>query len=132
MPLLRMNSVTLIENLLQFVGNKAKERISKRVFKENKTSQIFRKTSISYPLKRTRTCTYQGVRNVNFLENLVSFGFLEIFYDRCVYQWGNKCSFFRKLGVFCFLERPVLRFALLLYYSRIYSFLFNLSRLNPF
>ena len=39
------------ENLFQFVGNKAKQRISKRVFQENKGRQIFRKTNISYPLK---------------------------------------------------------------------------------
>ena len=29
---------------------------------------------------------------------------------------GKKCSFFGKLGVLCFLKRPVLRFALLPYY----------------
>ena len=32
-----------------FVGNKAKRRISKRVFQENKARQIFRKTNIYYP-----------------------------------------------------------------------------------
>ena len=31
---------------------------------------------------------------------------------------SKKCSFFRKFGVFCFLETPVLRFALLPYYQR--------------
>ena len=31
--------------------------------------KIFRKTSISKPLISTRTCAYQGVRNVSFLEN---------------------------------------------------------------
>ena len=30
----------------------------------------------------------------------------------------KKCSFFRKFGVLCFLETPVLRFALLPYYRR--------------
>ena len=30
----------------------------------------------------------------------------------------NKCLFFGKLGVLCFLEIPVLRFALLPYYPR--------------
>ena len=39
---------------LIFIGNKAKGHISKRVFQENKTRQIFRKMSISYPLIRTR------------------------------------------------------------------------------
>ena len=37
----------------QFVGNKAKGSISKRVFQENKARQIFRKTNISYSLIRT-------------------------------------------------------------------------------
>ena len=73
-----------------FVGNKAKGRISKRVFQENKGSQIFRKMNISYPLIRTRTSAYQGVKN----------------------------SFFRKFGVICFLLTPVLRYALLPYYQR--------------
>ena len=31
--------------------------------------KIFRKTNISNPLIRTRTCAYQGVRNVSFSEN---------------------------------------------------------------
>ena len=31
---------------------------------------------------------------------------------------GKKCSFFEKFGVLCFLETPVLRFALLPYYWR--------------
>ena len=57
-------------------GNKAKGRISKRVFQE-KARQIFRKTNISYPLIRTRTCVYQGVRNVRFSENLACFVFLK-------------------------------------------------------
>ena len=75
-----------------FVGNKAKWRILKRVFQENKTRQIFRKTNISYPLIRTRTCVYQGE--------------------------GNVC-FGGKFGVLCFLETPVLRLTLLPYYRRI-------------
>ena len=31
---------------------------------------------------------------------------------------GKKCPFFRKFNVLCFLETPVLRFALLPYYRR--------------
>ena len=54
--------------------------------------RIFRKTNISYPLIRTRTCPYQGV--INF-------------------------CFFGKFGALRFLETPVLRFALLPYYRRI-------------
>ena len=34
---------------------------------------------------------------------------------------GKKCSFFGKFGVLCFLETPVLRFALLRYYRRVTS-----------
>ena len=71
---------TLIDYLIakgNNVGNKAKGRISKRVFQENKARQIFRKTNISYPLIRTRTPAYQGVRNVPFSENLVCFVFLK-------------------------------------------------------
>ena len=34
-------------------GNKAKGRISKRVFQEDKAHRIFRKTNICYPLIRT-------------------------------------------------------------------------------
>ena len=40
--------------VINIVSNKAKGRISKRVFQENKARQIFRKTNISYPLIRTR------------------------------------------------------------------------------
>ena len=61
----------------QFVGNKARGRISARVFQENKARQIFRKTNIFYSLIRTRTCAYQGVKNVRFWENLACFVFLE-------------------------------------------------------
>ena len=32
--------------MIEIVGNKAKGRISKRVFQENKARQIFRKTNI--------------------------------------------------------------------------------------
>ena len=65
---------------------KAKGRILKRVFQENKARQVFRKTNI-YPQIRTRT----GV---------------------------EKCLFLGKFGELCFLETPVLRFALLPYYRR--------------
>ena len=61
---LNEGSVIILKSYI--VGNKAKGRISKRVFRENKARQIFRKTNISYPLIRTRTCAYQGVRNVCF------------------------------------------------------------------
>ena len=50
--------------MVHFFSNKAK-----RVFQENKARQVFRKTNISYPLIRTRTCAYQGVTDVRFSEN---------------------------------------------------------------
>ena len=64
-------------NLGHFVSNTAKGRTSKRVFELNKALQIFRKTDISYPLIRTRTCAYQGIRNFHFSENLECFDFLK-------------------------------------------------------
>ena len=54
------------------VGNKAKGRISKWMFQQNKARQISQKTNIFYPLISTRTC----VKNV-FLENLACFVFLK-------------------------------------------------------
>ena len=59
------------------VGNKAKGRISKRVFQERKARQHFQKTNISYPMIRTPTCAYQEVRNVSFSEILPCFAFLK-------------------------------------------------------
>ena len=64
-----------------FVGKKAKERISKRAFQENKAHQIFRKTNISYPLIPLRTCAYQEVRNYRFSENLTCFVFLNVRFE---------------------------------------------------
>ena len=69
--------IKMNEKLIYNVGNKAKGRILKRVFQENKARQIFQKTNVSYPLIRTRTCMYQGVRNVRFPENLACFVFLK-------------------------------------------------------
>ena len=59
------------------VGDKANGWFSKRVFQENKARQIFQKMNISYPLIRTRTCAYQGVRTVCFSGNLACFVFLK-------------------------------------------------------
>ena len=50
--------LTTIGGLLwrYIVGNKAKGRMSKPVFQENKARQVFRKTNISYPLICICTC----------------------------------------------------------------------------
>ena len=44
--------------------------------KKTKHAKFSAKTNISYPLIRTRTSAYQGVRNVCFSENLACFVFL--------------------------------------------------------
>ena len=85
--------MTLIMTIkAKVVGNKAKGRILRRVFQENKARQIFRKTNISYPM--IRTGTYVGVSG------------------------AKKCSLLGKFGVLCFLETPVSRFALSPYYRQ--------------
>ena len=59
------NSIVESIQFISIVRNNAKKRISKR---------LFWKTNIPYPLICTRT--YQGVKNVRFLENL-AFCFLK-------------------------------------------------------
>ena len=51
--------------------------LKRGVSKKNKARQIFQKTNISYPLIRTSTCAYQGVRNVRFSENLTCLVFFK-------------------------------------------------------
>ena len=65
--------------------------------KKTKHAKFSEKTNVSYPLIHTRTCVYQGVRNV------------QVF----------LVFFFGKFDVLCFLVTSVLRFALLPYYQRI-------------
>ena len=61
-----------------FFSNKAKGRISKLAFQENKARQVFRKWRFLNPwYAHVRTCTYQWVRNVRFLEHLACFVFLK-------------------------------------------------------
>ena len=57
----------------QFVGSKAKGRITKWVFQENKARQTFQKNKY---FLLPDTCAYQEV-NVRFSENLVCFVFLK-------------------------------------------------------
>ena len=64
------DSWTPYKTIKEFVRNKAKGQISKRVFQENKARQIFRKMNISYLLIHTRKFAYQEVRNTRFSENL--------------------------------------------------------------
>ena len=54
-----------------YVGNEAKERISKRVVQENKARQVFRRANISYPLDM-HTCISNLVCSV-FLKHPFKF-----------------------------------------------------------
>ena len=75
---------------IYLVGNKAKGQISKRLFQENNARKISEKWTFLPP---------------------------DIHKYECI-SGGNKCSFFGKFSVLCFLETPVLRFTLLPYYRR--------------
>ena len=72
-----------------FVGNKAKERISKRVLHKNKATLKFPK-------------------NQDFFRGY-----------KCVYHWVRNLGFSEILMLLCFYVTPVLRFALLPHYRRI-------------
>ena len=85
-----------IRSIRWVVGNKAKGQISKLVFQENKARQIFQKTGIYFPLIRITWCV----------------------------SGGKKCPFFGKLDVICFLETPILKFALLSYYRQFVAIYF--------
>ena len=69
-----------------------KEESQNGCFKKTKHANFSEKGNISYSLIRTHTYLCSS--------------------------WGKKCSFFGKFGVLCFLETPVLRFALLSDYRR--------------
>ena len=55
-----MTKIFAKNDVPQFAGNKAKGRISKRVFQQIKVRQTFRKTSISYTLIPTVTNNSKG------------------------------------------------------------------------
>ena len=48
-------------------------------FKKTKHTKFSEKTNISYSQIRARTCAYQAVRNVRFLENFACFVFCFVF-----------------------------------------------------
>ena len=80
----------------EFVGNKAKGRIS---IKQENNLQENKKRK-----QENKKITFKKTKHAKFSEKLTF-----------------KCLFFGKFGVLCFLETPVLRFALLPYYRRIYQ-----------
>ena len=53
---------------IKFNNKNTREMWNDIFYHKGIVSKIFRKTSISYPLIRIRTCLYQGVKNVCFLE----------------------------------------------------------------
>ena len=59
------------------VEDKAKRANLKTGVSRKQSAPNFPKTDISYPLTRTRTCEYQGVRNVRFSKNLAYFASLK-------------------------------------------------------
>ena len=88
-----------------FVDDKPKRRISKRVLQENKTRQIFKKK-----------------KNENFLPPDT--------HTNVYVSSGEKCLFFGRFCVLCFLVTPVLRFFLLLYYRQFMcTFFYKIQRL---
>ena len=84
--LICLNKTNSDENIAAvIVGNKAKERISKRVFQENKARQIFEKRTFLTPrYADVRTCAYQGVRNGRFSENW-----------RVLFSWNSRFEIHR-------------------------------------
>ena len=95
--------------IMQHISVIRKKKISKRVFQETKARKMFGKTNIFNHLIRTRTCAYQGVRNVHFSENLASLVFLKHLF------WNSAfCLINDDLPVSCicsknYLESPLKR-----------------------
>ena len=81
-----LTNFTAVADMSHIVGNKAKGRISKRVFQENRARQVFQKRTFLTPI-----------------------------HTRCV-SGGKKCSFLGKFGFLCFLQTPVSRLNLWPYY----------------
>ena len=67
----------LVEAYEQFVGNKEKGWISKRVLHKNKTWNFLKNNYFLPPDMHIYVCIPQGVRNVHFSGNLVCFVFLK-------------------------------------------------------
>ena len=93
---LMLYPLKILEN--QIIGNKAKGRISKRVFQENKARQIFRKTNISYPLIRTKIYIHQSYKRSLIQRVLKIFRKTNTFYPliptrTCAYHGVRNVSF---------------------------------------
>ena len=68
--------INTISSLAPVLQKKFRSNVFMTLFRKTKRDTIIGKTIISYPLIRTGTCTYQGVR-ILFSENLASFVFLK-------------------------------------------------------
>ena len=68
--------INTISSLAPVLQKKFRSNVFMTLFRKTKRYTIIGKTIISYPLIRTGTCTYQGVR-ILFSENLASFVFLK-------------------------------------------------------
>ena len=86
----------------KIVGNKAKGRISKRVFRENKARQIFLKTNISYSLTRTRSLSIP-LENINVLF-LYPLRFSDVFRGYRKRTYACQGVFSENLAYFVFLK----------------------------
>ena len=75
--------------------------------------KIFRKINLSYPLIRTCSCTYQGVRNISFPEN-----FAKVLYVWSPMQVGFVFWFTRKQFVWSFCWNTLWKFFLTKSYAK--------------
>ena len=91
--------------IYEIVGSKAKGRISKWVFQENKAHQIFQKTKFSYPL---------GVRTFCFSENLACLVLLKrpfwdspfrLITNKIKHLQGFHCSMYHQKQAKMFLKK---------------------------
>ena len=91
-------------NCRQFVSNKTKGRISKLRLQENRASQIFLKTNISYPLTRIKDSLWKIwsdmvclLPTLVFLQNVGVFRNWSNIYDEAFLQKESRWLFSQKL-----------------------------------
>ena len=96
---IRYFNLLIHEPVSYFVGNKAKGRISKRVFQENKARQISRKRKFFYPLIRTGRYCYNAMKSVKRLyEGLCEF---QKIFRWTLKTWKTFMSSFHCLQKYC-------------------------------
>ena len=75
--------------------------------------KIFFSSSVIRQKGESKNGCFKKIKRAKFSEKRT---FLTPWYAHVCVSGGKKCSYFGKFGVLCFLETPVFRFALLLYY----------------